>query len=431
MNLQELHDNFIRVFPDSGEPRFFYAPGRVNLIGEHIDYNGGYVFPCALTMGTYAVICRRDSNCIRLVSGNIDQPVTVNLDDLSYNKAHGWANNPKGVAKLLVDMGHTLGGFDMYICGNLPYSAGLSSSASLGVLTALALDAIFNLSIPPIERALLCQRVENEYIGVNCGIMDQFASAMGRKNHAILLNCSTLEYKYVPLELGDYQLVIANTNTKRALADSKYNERRVECDRALAILRTVCDAKNLCDIEPDKFTEYARASFGDVTVNQGFRVITNALLEPDLKDVSLPTGDEIAFKRAYHAVTENDRVKYAVEVLTRGDLAAFGEAMTGSHISLRDFYEVTGNELDSLALAAWEFEETVMPPGDCAPVPKTKVLGSRMTGAGFGGCTVSVVHKDSVDEFIREVGKRYTQLTGSVADFYVAETDDGAREIFK
>jgi len=431
MNLHELQDSFYRVFPDSSEPRFFYAPGRVNLIGEHIDYNGGYVFPCALTMGTYAAICRRDGNRIRLVSGNIEPPVTVYLDDLSYNQSHGWANNPKGVTKLLTDLEHTLGGFDMYVWGNLPNSAGLSSSASLAVLTALALDTMFGLGIPPIERALLCQRVENEYIGVNCGIMDQFASAMGRKDHAILLNCGTLEYEYVPLELGEYQLVISNTNAKRALADSKYNERRAECDQALAILRTVTDAKNLCDIDADKFTEYARASFGDAVINQGFRVITEALKDKSLQDTTPPTAEEIAFKRAYHAVTENDRVKYAVKVLNNGDLAAFGEAMTGSHVSLRDFYEVTGNELDSLALAAWELEEIVAPQGDCTPLPKTKMLGSRMTGAGFGGCTVSVVHKDSVDEFIREVGKRYTQLTGLAADFYVAETDDGAREVFK
>jgi len=430
MNLHTLHDNFNRVFPDSGEPRFFYAPGRVNLIGEHIDYNGGYVFPCALTLGTYAAVSRRNDNTVQLVSGNIDFPVTVDLSDLSYSPNHSWANYPKGVAKQLIDMGHKLGGFNMYIWGNLPNGAGLSSSASITVLITTALDILFGLGIPPIERALLCQQVENKYIGVNCGIMDQFASAMGRKNHAILLNCSTLEYEYVPLELGDYQLVIANTNARRELADSKYNERRAECDQALEILRTVCDAENLCSIAPDKFAEYARTSFGDAVISQGFRVISEALKDPDLKDITPPTSEEIAFKRAYHAVTENERVKYAVEVLNRGDLAAFGEAMTGSHVSLRDFYEVTGRELDSLALAAWELDEVAVPPGDCVPLPKTKVLGSRMTGAGFGGCTVSVVYKDSVEEFIREVGKRYTELTGLTAEFYVAETDDGAREVF-
>jgi len=431
MNLQDLQNHFNRVFPESGEPRFFYAPGRVNLIGEHIDYNGGFVFPCALTMGTYAAICRREDNQIRLISGNIEPPVMVSLEDLSFNPAHGWANNPKGVAKLLADIGHKLGGFDMYIWGNLPNSAGLSSSASLAVVTALALDAVFELGIPSIERALLCQRVENEYIGVNCGIMDQFASAMGRKDHAILLNCATLEYEHVPLALGDYRLVIANTNAKRTLADSKYNERRAECDYALDVLQKVAEIQNLCDIDLAKFTEYANATFGEAVIKQVMmRVVVEPLKDPSLRDITPLSAEETAFMRAYHAVRENDRVKYAVEVLNRGDLNAFGEAMTGSHVSLRDFYEVTGNELDSLALAAWEFEEVVIPDGDCVPLPKTKVLGSRMTGAGFGGCTVSVVHKDSVEDFIREVGKRYTELTGLAADFYVAETDDGAREVY-
>ena len=413
MNIQELHNNFSRVFPDSGEPRFFYAPGRVNLIGEHIDYNGGYVFPCALTMGTYAAICRRDDSIVRLVSGNIEPPVTVDLNDLSYNSAHGWANYPKGVAKQLADMGHKLGGFDMYMWGNLPNGAGLSSSASVLVLTTLALNNVFDLGISQVDIALLSQKVENKYMGVNCGIMDQFASAMGRKDHAILLNCGNLEHKYVPLEMGDYLLVISNTNAKRGLADTKYNERRAECDRALEILRTVCDVENLCDLDSDRFAGYSRAAFGDEVVDKGL-----------LDDPSL-TGKEIAYKRACHAVAENDRVKHAVDVLNRGDLVAFGEAMTASHVSLRDLYEVTGHELDSLAVAAWEMNKAIT--GNCV----TKVLGSRMTGAGFGGCTVSVVNKDSVDEFIREVGKRYTELTGLKAEFYVAETDDGAREIFE
>ncbi|MCL2405456.1 MAG: galactokinase [Defluviitaleaceae bacterium] len=428
MNLHELKANFNRVFPDSGEPRFFYAPGRVNLIGEHIDYNGGYVFPCALSMGTYAAIARRDDNQIRLVSGNIEPPVALSLDDLSYNPAHSWANNPKGVAKLLTDMGHKLGGFDMYMWGNLPNSAGLSSSASVAVLTALSLDSVFGLDICPIQRALLCQRVENEYIGVNCGIMDQFASAMGRKDHAILLNCGTLEYEYVPLQLGDYVLVIANTNAKRALADSKYNERRAECDQALAMLRKVADIQNLCDINMDKFMEYAKTAFGQEVIDQGMRMVTDTPVPAKVKDTTPLTAETIAFVRAYHAVSENERVKDAVKVLNSGDLTAFGEAMTASHMSLRDLYEVTGNELDSLALAAWEYG-SIIPTSGSAPQPKTKVLGSRMTGAGFGGCTVSVVHKNSVEGFIRDVGKRYTALTGLIADFYVAEIDDGAREV--
>ena len=409
MKINELHSAFNRVFQDSGEPRYFYAPGRVNLIGEHIDYNGGYVFPCALTLGTYAAICKRDDNIMRLVSANVEPPITTSIDNLAYDPAHKWANNPKGVAKLLTDMGHKLGGFDLYIWGNVPPSAGLSSSASLNVLVATALDAVFGLGIGPIDRALLCQRVENEYMGVNCGIMDQFASAMGRKNHAILLNCSTLDYEYVPLELGDYKLVLANTNKPRTLADSKYNERRAECDTARDILRTVCEIANLCDLNFDsKFTEYCKKAFGDVVVNESSAGHT-------------PEG--IVYRRAYHAISENQRVKDATKALNHGDLTAFGIAMSASHESLKDYYEVTGRELDALAHAAHEFEKPDI------TGKRTKMLGSRMTGAGFGGCTVSIVHKDFIDEFIHNVGKHYTQLTGLVADFYVAEIDDGAREV--
>jgi len=404
MNTKELSKAFKSTFPNSKEPRFFYAPGRVNLIGEHIDYNGGYVFPCALTLGTYAAICKREDNTMRLVSANIEPSITITTDDLAFNPAHTWANNPKAVTKLLIDMGHTISGFDLYVWGNLPTNAGLSSSASINVLVATALNTIFDLGLSPIEVALLCQRAENEYLGVNCGIMDQFASAMGRKDHAIFLDCSTLEYKYIPLDLGDYRLVLANTNKPRALTDSKYNERRAECEQALAILQKFCNIKNLCDLNHDPhFDELCKQAFD--------------------------TETEIIYKRAYHAVSENSRVKSATEALTRGELSAFGEAMTASHHSLRDFYEVTGHELDSLALAAHEFESTKISENDSASKPSAKMLGSRMTGAGFGGCTVSIVHKDSVDDFIAQVGTRYTALTGLVADFYVAETDDGAREI--
>ena len=399
MITKDLHESFNRAFPDSGEPRFFYAPGRVNLIGEHIDYNGGYVFPCALTLGTYAAICPRNDNVIRFVSGNFKPAITITTNDMMFDPAHKWANNPKAITKLLMDMGHAISGYDLYVWGNLPSAAGLSSSASINVLVATALDTLFGIGMSPVDRALLAQRAENEYLGVNCGIMDPFASAMGRKDHAILLNCGSLDYEYVPLELKDYRLVLANTNKPRALADSKYNERRAECDQALEILQKVCDIKNLCDLEYDaNFPKICREAFGEDVVS------------PDAGD----TPEATVYKRAYHAVTENDRVKQAVDMLKRGDLAAFGKAMTASHVSLRDNYEVTGHELDSLQQAAGEMNGT---------------LGSRMTGAGFGGCTVSIVHKSKIDEFISEVGKNYTKMTGLTADFYVAETDDGAREI--
>ena len=402
MDIKELRSEFKRAFPDSGEPRFFYAPGRVNLIGEHIDYNGGYVFPCALTLGTYAAIAKRDDNTMRLFSANIEPLITVSTDNLSYNKEHRWANNPKAVTKLLMDMGHKLGGFDLYVWGNLPSSAGLSSSASINVLVALALNSIFGTGLDMVEIALLCQRAENEYLGVNCGIMDQFASAMGKKDHAILLNCNTLEYQLVPLELGDYRLILANTNKPRALADSKYNERRAECEHALEILNKVTDIQNLCEIDFEKFTEYSKKAFGEDIIKES---MTSAPL----------SSEAVAFNRACHAISENDRVKTAVQALNKGDISTFGKLMSASHKSLKDFYEVTGKELDALVQAAHDFEE---------------MIGSRMTGAGFGGCTVSIVHKDSVDDFIKNVGQQYTKLTGLIADFYVAEVDDGAREIY-
>ena len=431
MKTEKLRTAFNRTFQDNGEPRFFYAPGRVNLIGEHIDYNGGYVFPCALTLGTYAAIAPRKDNTMRLVSANIEPPVSLSNDDLSFDPAHGWANNPKAVTKLLMDMGHKLRGYDLYVWGNLPHNAGLSSSASINVLVATALNTIFGLGLTPVEIALLCQRAENEYLGVNCGIMDQFASAMGRKNHAILLDCNTLEYKHVPLELGDYRLVLANTNKPRALVDSKYNERRAECEYALKLLQKYCDIKNLCDLSIDtKFYENCNLAFGAEAVKMGWRVYTEAQLPPESRTTPTTTQEEIAYKRAYHAVTENDRVKSATEALSRGDLRSFAAAMNGSHFSLRDFYEVTGHELDSLVYAAHDFAAVEELDEDGIPLPPTIMLGSRMTGAGFGGCTVSIVHKDSVDDFIREVGEGYTRLTGLTADFYVAETDDGAREVF-
>jgi len=451
MTLPELRNSFSRAFPDSGEPRFFYAPGRVNLIGEHIDYNGGYVFPCALTLGTYAAICKRDDNTMRLVSANVQPPITVSTCNLQYDKAHGWANNPKSVTKLLIDAGHKLTGYDIFIWGNLPNSAGLSSSASINVLVATALNAVFDLGLTPVEIALLCQRAENEYLGVNCGIMDQFASAMGKKDHAILLDCSTLEYKYVPLELGDFRLVLANTNKPRALADSKYNERRAECDYALSLMQKVCDAKNLCEITNQDFTELSLKAFGIETVKQGESVIT-----PELRESTPLSPEAVAFQRAYHAVHENHRVKIATDALAGGNLATFGMLVSASHTSLRDFYEVTGDELDALVNAAQDYLlgvlTALMPVSDdgttCDPDSMIKahlewedtfindmpnslpMLGSRMTGAGFGGCTVSIVHKDHVDNFIKHVGADYTTATGLVADFYVAEVDDGAREVF-
>lgn len=384
----DLKERFNQRFGDgNAEIRCFHAPGRVNLIGEHTDYNGGHVFPCALNLGTYGAARKRDDGLILLASGNIGPEVTVSVSDIRYEPAHGWANYPKAVVSVLNGAGFVTGGFDLYIEGDLPNGAGLSSSASVLLLTCTALERLFTLEIDAIEKVRLCQRAENEFIGLNCGIMDQFAVGMGRKDHAILLDCTTLQYTQVPLVLKDCRLIIANTNKQRGLTDSKYNERRAECDRALLALQQACDIdiKGLCELTPEQLENYV--SFID---------------------------DPVVANRARHAVYENARTLAAVNLLNAGDLRAFGQLMNESHVSLRDLYEVTGPELDALAESAWAAKG---------------VLGSRMTGAGFGGCTISIVQADAVDGFIRSVGAAYTARTGLTADFYEAETGEGAREL--
>ena len=386
MDIINLNENFAKAYGAGGnKPRFFFAPGRVNLIGEHTDYNGGYVFPCALNLGTYVAARARQDDTVMLVSGNITKPFVIQISEIEYNAKFGWVNYPLAVAYELIKLGHTLGGFELYIFGDLPNGAGLSSSASLELAVCAALNAIFSLNVPQLEMVKLCQRAENQFVGVNCGIMDQFASGMCRKDHAALLDCATLEYSHVPLSMGNYKLVIANTNKKRGLTDSKYNERRAECDIALSLLQNAISAKNLCDITPDDFEKN--------------------------KDV---INEAVIVNRAKHAIYENARTIKAAEALKSGDIEVFGKLMNESHISLRDLYEVTGRELDTLAEAAWVAEG---------------VLGSRMTGAGFGGCTVSIVHADAINSFINSVGKAYNEKTGIRADFYTTITDDGAREI--
>jgi len=387
---KQILEDFYKVFGgESGEPSMFFAPGRVNLIGEHIDYNGGLVMPCALNLGTYGAIRKRGDNLIKLVSGNFDLPVQFTLDELTYEKEHDWGNYPKGVVALLKDAGHKLSGFEMFFYGNLPNGAGLSSSASLNSLVVLALNSIFELGVSPVERAKLCQKAEH-FNGINCGIMDPFACTMGKKDNAILLNCDTLEYEYIPLALGDYRIVIANTNYRRGLADSKYNERRAECEQALADLQKVCDIKELCELAPEDFEKHKDA-----------------------------IQEDIPRKRAEHAVYENFRTKEAARVMSEGKLEKLLPLMRESHLSLRDLYEVTGKALDVLTAAAFAYGKN----------NAKSVLGTRMTGAGFGGCTVNIVHKDSIDDFMQSVGKTYRAATGTEASFYVAEVSDGAGEI--
>ncbi len=384
---EKLRDIFEEQFGSGGDIRAYFAPGRVNLIGEHTDYNGGHVFPCALTIGTYAVARKRTDRKIRLYSENFASIGVVegSLDQLGYDKKMGWANYPLGMAWTFAEQGYPLdAGFDLAIWGNIPNSSGLSSSASVEVVVGVAVRDLYALAdVTMTDIALMGQYAENHYNGVNCGIMDQFSIAMGKQDHAIFLDCSDLSYTYVPVQLENAKLVIACSNKKRGLADSKYNERRAECERALGDLQRELEIESLGDLSEEEFEAHSH------------------LIKRD-----------ICRRRARHAVCENQRTIRAVDVLQHGDLAEFGRLMNESHISLRDDYEVTGKELDTLVETAWE------QPG---------VIGARMTGAGFGGCTVSIVQNDCVDAFIRNVGAVYEQKIGYAADFYPVSIGDGGR----
>lgn len=382
-----LKEKFFEVFGENSEKEFF-SPGRVNLIGEHTDYNGGNVFPCAIDRGTYALIKIRNDNKFRMYSENFEKIgiIEFSLDKLENEKAHDWANYPKGVIKMFIDAGYEIDkGFDILFYGNIPNGAGLSSSASIEILTAVILKNMFGLNIDMIEMVKLGQKTENLFIGVNSGIMDQFAVGMGKKDHAVLLDCNTLKYEYVPVILKNEVIVISNTNKRRGLADSKYNERRGECETALKDLQEKLKIKALGELSIEEFEEN--------------------------KDL---IKNEINRKRAKHAVYENQRTIKAQKELSAGNLEEFGKLMNQSHESLRDDYEVTGKELDTLVELAWK---------------QNGVIGSRMTGAGFGGCTVSIVKKDKVDEFIKNVGKGYKEKIGYDADFYIVEVSEGPREL--
>jgi galactokinase len=383
----ENEKRFKEVFQQNAEKSYF-SPGRVNLIGEHTDYNGGNVFPCALTIGTYGVASLRKDNTIRMYSENFqDQGVVeFSLDDLTYSKAHDWANYPKGVIAFLRKEGHHIEqGMDIYFNGNIPNGAGLSSSASIEVLTAYMMKDLFQLEISMINLVKLCQKVENEFMGVNSGIMDQFAVAMGKKDQAILLDTNTLEYRYSPVLLENASLVVSNTNKKRGLADSKYNERRAECEEALKRLQTVLPISSLGEIDSETFGKYQHV-----------------------------IEDDVLIKRAKHAVTENERTLLAVKALESNEIEEFGKLMNASHESLKEDYEVTGTELDTLVELARKVSGTI---------------GSRMTGAGFGGCTVSIVQNDAIERFIQEVGTSYEEIIGYKAEFYVVSIGDGVHKL--
>lgn len=388
MEVERLQDEFIKTLGEGGEISCYFAPGRVNLIGEHTDYNGGHVFPCALTIGTWAAVRPRKDRNLRLFSMNFpDQPPRmISLDALCYQKEDNWCNYPKGVVWAFKEAGYTLPrGLDILYHGNLPNSAGLSSSACIEVLTGKILLDQFGWKMDGVTLAKLTQKAENEFNGVNCGIMDQFAIAMGKKDHAIFLDTADLSYTYVPLSLQGMRLVIACSNKKRGLADSKYNERRSECEAALAQIQKVKPIQSLGDLTTEEF---------------------EALAEN--------IADPVQRRRARHAVTENQRTIQAVSALQQGDLEQFGQLMNASHRSLRDDYEVTGKELDTLVETAWK------QPG---------VLGSRMTGAGFGGCTISLVREECVDDFMRAVGTAYLKQIGYAADFYSVSIGDGPHRL--
>ena len=385
---QKMLEKFTSLYGDGGDIRFYFAPGRVNLIGEHTDYNGGHVFPCALTLGTYAMVRKRDDNKLRFYSMNFEHRDVVesSLEDLHYYKAAGWTNYPKGVLWAFTKKGHPVDcGLDVLLYGNIPNGSGLSSSASVEVVIGVMLKDMFGFDVTMVDIALLGQYAENNFNGVNCGIMDQFSIAMGKANHAIFLDTSDLSYEYAPIMLENKKIVITSSNKKRGLGDSKYNERRSECERALKELQKVLNISSL----------------GELT-EEAFESAKEVIKSP------------VCVRRARHAVYENQRTIKAVAALKENNIELFGQLMNESHRSLRDDYEVTGIELDTLVESAWNTEG---------------VIGSRMTGAGFGGCTVSIVEASKVDNFIEKVGKEYLEAIGYSADFYVVDIGEGAGKL--
>ena len=385
----KLMETFLKLYGEGGEVRTYFAPGRVNLIGEHTDYNGGHVFPCALTLGTYGLARKREDRTLRFYSVNFEKlgVVETSLDDLVPHKEASWTNYPKGVMWAFEKRGYRLEhGLDILIWGNIPNGSGLSSSASLEVLTGVILKDIFGFDqVSMVDIALIGQDAENNFNGCNCGIMDQFASAMGKKDHAIFLDTNTLNYEYAPVVLEDAKIVITNSKVKHSLVDSAYNDRRNESETALRELQTEVEIQTLGDLTEEEFEMHK-----------------NAIKDP------------IRQKRAKHAVYENQRTIRAVEALKNNDVELFGKLMNASHQSLRDDYEVSCEEIDILVDLAQAM------PG---------VLGSRITGGGFGGCTVSIVKNDTVDRFVEEIGKAYKEKVGHEAEFYTVDIGDGASRI--
>lgn len=385
--LDKLLNEFKNHFGENDkEIRNYFAPSRINIIGEHIDYNGGKVFPCAIEIGTYGIARKNDDNLLRLKSLNVEKTGEFSLENIKHNLENDWMNFPLGVAKYVQEEGYNIGGLDILVYGNIPNGSGLSSSASLEVLIGEIFNDFYNEGkISKKELALIGKSTENKFIGVNSGIMDQFIIALGKKDHAMLLDTNILEYDFFPFDLKDNKLVILNTNKRRELKDSKYNERRAESDKAFEILKKYKPSmKALCDIEEDEL------------------------------DLLEKIEDPIIRNRATHAVKENHRVLKAAKALQDGDIELLGQLLIQSNDSLRELYEVTGLHLDSITKHANKFK-------DC--------LGARMTGAGFAGCGIAIIKKDSFDEFVDYVGKRYTEDTGLAAEFIQSGIDDGVRKL--
>lgn len=381
---------FEQQFGDTEGVRLFFAPGRVNLIGEHTDYNGGHVFPCAISLGTYAAARKRTDRVMRFFSVNFEKlgVISTSLDDLTPSKQAGWTNYPKGVVWAFAQKGHPIDcGFDMVIYGDIPNGSGLSSSASLEVLTGEMLRSFFGMEdvLTNEDLAFIGQYSENEYNGMKCGIMDQFASAMGKEGNAIFLDTNSMEFEYAPLNLAGMKLMVTNTNKKHSLVDSEYNLRREQCGRALEDLQKKLDVKTLGDLSIEEYEA------------------NKSLIE-----------DEVCRRRAKHAVYENQRTIEAVAALKAGDVEHFGKLMNESHVSLRDDYETSCKEADILAEEAWKI------PG---------VLGSRITGGGFGGCTVSIIKDEAVEEFQKKLGEAYLEKVGYPASFYTLEIGGGPKEL--
>ncbi len=383
--MNNLKEKFIELFGNDGDCKLFYSPARINIIGEHTDYNGGYVFPCALDFGTYGVARKREDNVIKLKSMLFDGEIQVSVDNLNFVKEHGWANYVKGVIVEFIKAGYNIQGFELLIDSNMPLSSGLSSSASLEVLISKILSTLFNLNVSGQEMAILSQKAENNFMNLKCGIMDQFIIANGEKNKAMLLKCDTLEYKQYNLNLEDYKIVICNTKKPRNLVESKYNERLDECKKGLDILKKYLNINCLAEVTEKDFLTHQ-----DKIENKTIR------------------------NRVEHIVYETKRTLEACDAMEKGDLVELGKLINGSHTSLKELYEVTGKELDSIVSIA---------------IKQKGVLGGRMTGAGFGGCAISLVQENAVEDFIENVGIEYLKETGLKAEFYIANVGSGVTEL--